>query len=95
MATNLWQIENTLSYRKVLNEKHSINAVVGQTALTNKYDEFSASKKGMPDGIWVMGAGSIDPAANGTAAENTLASYFGRLIYSFDNRYIFTGTFPS
>ncbi|WP_159523541.1 TonB-dependent receptor [Sunxiuqinia indica] len=92
-ATNLWQIENTLSYSKVLHEKHSINAVIGQTALQNKYDEFSASKKGMPDGVWVMGAGSIDPVANGTASENTLSSYFGRLIYSYDNRYIFTGTF--
>ena len=91
--TKYWQIENTLSYAKTFGGKHSVNAVVGYTAFKNKYDQFSGSKKGMADGIWVMDAGSDDPTSGGTASENTMTSYLGRLIYSFDNRYIFTGTF--
>lgn len=90
--TKYWQIENTLSYEKIFG-KHSINAVAGYTTLKNEYDQFSASKKGMADGIWVMDAGSDDPTAGGTAYENTMISLLGRAIYSFDNRYIFTGTF--
>jgi len=91
--TKYWQIENTLSYDKVFAGKHSVNAVVGYTTYKNKYDDFSASKKGMADGIWVLNAGSDEPTAGGTSHENTMISYLGRVIYSYDNRYIFTGTF--
>jgi len=91
--TKYWQIENTLSYNKTIADKHSINAVVGYTTLKNKYDKFTASKQGMADGIWVLDAGSEDPTAGGTESENTMISYLGRVIYSYDNRYIITGTF--
>ncbi len=90
--TKYWQIENTLSYQKIFG-KHSVNAVAGYTTYKNKYDDFNASKKGMADGIWVLNAGSDDPTAGGTAHENTMISYLGRVIYSYANRYIFTGTF--
>ena len=91
--TKYWQIENTLSYNKTFGGKHSINAVVGYTTYKNKYDSFNASKKGMADGIWVLNGGSDEPTAGGTAYENTMISYLGRVIYSYANRYIFTGTF--
>ena len=91
--TKYWQVDNTLSYNKTFGGKHSVNAVIGYTTFKNKYDNFNASKKGMADGIWVMDAGSDDPTAGGTAYENTMISYLGRVIYSYDNRYIFTGTF--
>ena len=90
--TKYWQVENTLSYAKEFG-KHSVNAVVGYTTYKNQYDSFSASKKGMADGIWTMDAGSDSPTAGGTASTNTMLSYLGRVIYSYDNRYIFTGTF--
>ncbi len=91
--TKYWQIENTLSYQKTLGEKHSINAVIGYTTQENKYDDFDASKQGMADGIWVLDAGSDDPTAGGTSYESSMISYLGRVIYSYDNRYILTGTF--
>lgn len=91
--TKYWQIENTLSYVKTINEKHSINAVIGQTSYNENYSWFSASKEGMPDGIWSMSAGTTNPASSSSSSENTMTSYLGRVIYSFDNRYIFTGTF--
>ncbi len=90
--TKYWQIENTLSYANEFG-KHSVNAVVGYTTYKNKYDSFSASKKGMADGIWALNAGSDSPTSGGTASTNTMLSYLGRVIYSYDNRYIFTGTF--
>ncbi|WP_291857282.1 TonB-dependent receptor [Marinilabilia sp.] len=87
-----WQIENTLSFNRDFGA-HSFNAVIGQTSYDYHYHQFSASKKGMPDGKWVMDSGTDEPSANGYENENTMISYLGRLIYSFDNRYIFTGTF--
>ena len=91
--TKYWQIENTLSYDKTFGGKHAVNAVIGYTTFKNKIDEFDASKQGMADGIWVLDAGSDDPTAGGKASENTMISYLGRIIYSYDNRYIITGTF--
>ena len=90
--TKYWQIENTLSYDKIFG-KHSVNAVAGYTTYKNKYDDFNASKKGMADGIWVLNGGSDEPTSGGTSHVNTMISYLGRVIYSYDNRYIFTGTF--
>jgi len=95
MFTNkFWQVENTLSYEKIIAQKHSINAFIGQSASDSKYAYFSASRRGMPDGLWAMDAGSAANQSNGgNYKENTLTSYFGRVIYSFDNRYSFTGVF--
>jgi len=91
--TKYWQLENTLSYVKTFGEKHSINAVIGQTSYDENYSWFSAAKEGMPNGIWSMSAGTTNPASSSSSSENTMTSYLGRVIYSFDNRYIFTGTF--
>ena len=90
--TKYWQLENTLSYVKTIAQKHSINAVIGQTSYKNSYSWFSAGKRGMPDDIWSMSAGTKDASASSTSTESTMISYLGRLIYSYDNRYIFTGT---
>ncbi|MBN2897995.1 MAG: SusC/RagA family TonB-linked outer membrane protein, partial [Clostridia bacterium] len=87
-----WQIENTLSYNKEFG-KHSINAVVGQTSYRELYRQISGSKKAMPDGIYVLDAGTDDANSAGYENENTLESYLGRVIYSYDNRYILTATY--
>jgi len=87
----LWQIENTLSYVKAIG-KHSINAVIGQSALRNQTKNFTAYKEGLPDGIWEIDAATGTSRVTGNLHANTLDSYLGRLIYSYDNRYIFTGT---
>jgi TonB-dependent starch-binding outer membrane protein SusC len=87
-----WQVENTLSYNKRFG-KHSINAVIGQTSYKYLYREISGSKKAMPDGIYVLEAGTDEANSAGYEKENTLLSYLGRAIYSYDNRYIVTATY--
>lgn len=86
------QIENTLSFNKEFG-KHSINAVVGQTSYKDLYRQISGSKKAMPDGIYVLDAGTDEANSGGYEVENTLLSYLGRAIYSYDNRYIVTATY--
>ena len=87
-----WQIENTLSYEKTFAGKHYINAILGQSAQKSQASSFSAAEQGLIDGIWSLSAGSGSGTVGGGSSASTLGSYFGRLIYSFDNRYIFTGT---
>ena len=87
-----WQIENTLSYEKTFGKKHSINAVIGQTASKSNGFSMSASGEGMPDGIWSLNTATTNKNVGESSSESTLASYLGRVIYSYDNRYIIDGT---
>jgi TonB-dependent starch-binding outer membrane protein SusC len=83
--------EHTLSYDKTFG-KHSVNAVAGFTFEDKKYRSLSGSKNGMPSVTQVLDAGSSSTASGSYAYENALVSYFGRLVYSFDNRYVLTAT---
>lgn len=82
--------ENTLTYDKTFG-KHSINALAGYTFQNTKYRELTGSKSGMPPGVRVLDAGTVNTAAGSNAWENSLVSYLGRITYSFDDRYILTG----
>jgi TonB-linked SusC/RagA family outer membrane protein len=84
-------IENTLNYQKAFG-KHSINVLLGQSAERSKWRSAGGAIYGLPDGVQVLSAGSRNASVSGSESENTIASLFGRAIYSFDSRYIFTGT---
>ena len=89
-----WQIENTLSYEKMIG-KHSINAFIGQSASKFNTKSFNAYRRNLPDGIWSLNAGTTgtnDQSSGGSSGESTLDSYFGRAIYSYDNRYSITAS---
>jgi len=88
---HFWEVQNTLNYQKMFG-KHSVNVLLGQSAELNKWRNAGGVVYGLPDGVQVMGAGSRNAAVRGEEQQNTLASLFGRLIYSFDSRYIFTAT---
>lgn len=89
---------NTLSYAKMLEEKHSINAVVGTEFITNYESAIGASRQrfdyssetfryldfgGTESGIWNSGSGS----------EWALMSFYASTTYVFNNRYMLTGNF--
>ncbi|MCX2679485.1 TonB-dependent receptor [Galbibacter sp. EGI 63066] len=82
--------ENTLNYEKTFG-KHSVNALVGYTFQNTEFRELTGSKSGMPPGVFVLDAGTVNAAAGSNAWENSLVSYLGRLTYSFDDRYVVTG----
>ncbi len=83
--------EHTLNYEKAFG-KSRIQALGGFTYQNSKYRVLSGSKSGMPEDIKVIDAGILNTAAGSNATENALISYLGRLVYSFDDRYVLTGT---
>lgn len=87
-----WQVENTLSYNKTIS-KHSVNAVIGQSALQGEWKGTWSYAEGMPDGIWSLDAAILNRNLGGSSSRNTLASYFGRFNYAYNDRYILTGVF--
>ena len=67
--------------------------MVGTSAEKERYEEIAASKQGMANNDpsqQIINAGTINPSAGGWYSVNTLSSYFGRVFYSFDNRYMIT-----
>ncbi|HEX8348833.1 MAG TPA: SusC/RagA family TonB-linked outer membrane protein, partial [Hymenobacter sp.] len=90
--SNTWLHENTLTYAKTFG-KHSLNVLGGYTFQNFRNRYLAASKSNIPLGLEVIDVGNTNPVANGNARENTTLSYLGRLVYSFNDRYVFTGTF--
>ncbi|RKD89832.1 TonB-dependent receptor [Mangrovibacterium diazotrophicum] len=89
-------IENTLTYKKQFG-KHDINAVVGNSYQSTYYEMIAAQKKNLVQvGDYyfdVIDAGTTDPNAWGNIGESSLISYFGRLNYTFAEKYLLSATF--
>ena len=103
---NQWQVENTLTYDKTFG-KHSIAVVLGQSALKEKGDDLSAWRWNIvnidkpyfnyttPVMEWNDDHTDVQVpygVGGGVWTEHHLASYFGRLSYNYDERYMFQGT---
>ncbi|GAA4353268.1 TonB-dependent receptor [Hymenobacter saemangeumensis] len=95
---------NVLSY-SLKRSKHAIDAVLGQETYQRKATFLNTTSLYLPKGVTfeqaVDNIGQRDPGAPGTPqpapqtgiSENArLLSGFGRLNYSFDNKYLFTAT---
>ena len=96
-----WQLENTLTYNFSLAEKHNFTMLLGQSAIEYKYrnlygDDYDLlendPRKANID--YAIADRSLERTAGGTGgfSSSTLASYFGRLDYNFDEKYIFQAT---
>lgn len=71
------------TYAKTINENHNINAVVGHSYQSFEYDNFSYNSENEEDGVQYE---FIDKS------KNVLLSYFGRVNYDFNKRYLVTAT---
>lgn len=84
-------LENTLNYTKDFG-KHNIQALAGYTYQKYNYKFTTASKTDLPDGIEVIDAGAGTANVGGNATESSLVSLLGRVIYSYDSRYLLTAS---
>ncbi|MBU2922008.1 TonB-dependent receptor [Winogradskyella psychrotolerans] len=79
-----------LTYNKSLNDKHNITAVAGYSYQSFEYDNFSYDSEAEERAIADPSAGIdfefIDKS------KNVLLSYFGRLNYDYDGKYLVTAT---
>ncbi|MFD2555725.1 SusC/RagA family TonB-linked outer membrane protein [Sphingobacterium tabacisoli] len=88
-----WLIENTLNYSKQF-DKHNVSAVVGQTAQRNANDWISITARDFQnETIRVVNTSSdANRRGTGTGSVYTLASYLGRINYSYANKYLFSAS---
>lgn len=96
-----WQIENTLTYTKTFAEKHNITVLLGQSAKEYKLrelwgDDFNLleTDPNKANIDYAIADREEERTAGGTGGFSslTLASYFGRVDYNFDERYMFQAT---
>ena len=88
-----WLLENTLNYTKQF-EKHSLSAIVGQTAQRNASDWISiTAREFQNETIRVVNTSSdANRRGSGTGSVYTLASYLGRVNYAYDNKYMLSAS---
>lgn len=89
---NQWLAENTLHYDNEIGN-HNISAVVGYAAQKNSNRGFGASRLDVPFGTDAINAGpTTQQSTNGSLQENALVSMFGRVMYSYDSKYLFSAS---
>ena len=82
--------ENILRYNKSINEVHNFGALLGHSVQYQRSDGFSGILRGFPtDNLEEFNAGGLlDPGVGGGAFEQTYQSFFGRVNYNYDERYL-------
>jgi TonB-linked SusC/RagA family outer membrane protein len=88
-----WLIENTLSYNKTFN-KHSISGVVGQTAQKNLNNSIAVNARDLQNEQLriINGSNESERRGFGSGGIYTLASYLGRVNYSYNEKYLFSAS---
>lgn len=88
-----WINENTLTYMNSFN-KHNVTAMVGQSWESSVSDGFNGQARGLEDDFeWNnLGGAKIYDSMSSSYSKYNLLSYFGRLIYNYDGRYLTTLT---
>ena len=90
---NYWSFNNYVTYTLQLG-KHGINAMVGQECWESKYDYASVFNTNLPsDAVHNPALGSATPQIGAGWGDQTMASFFTRENYNYDDRYLATYTY--
>jgi len=96
-----WQVENTLTYTKTFAEKHNLTILIGQSAkeysvrdLAGDDYDLLETDPGKANIDYAIADREKERVTGGTGGYSslTLASYFGRLDYNYNEKYIFQAT---
>jgi len=92
-----WKWTNQVTYKKVFAGVHALNVIAGYEAVENNYAGFEASRQG-----YALTSPSYLTLNGGTQNKNNstygnyvyrLASFFSRIDYAYNDRYLFSATF--
>lgn len=89
-----WIWKNYLTYDVTLGEAHGLTAMIGAEAQKSNWEGSQVTKKNFSSNdIQVLSEGDdLTSRTSGWKDAASIASYFGRFNYNFDNRYLFTLT---
>ncbi|MFY0672045.1 MAG: TonB-dependent receptor [Bacteroidia bacterium] len=92
--TSIFNSENTITYTKSVGN-HNFNALVGGTIRETTYEWMNGSKTGLitddPDKVnLALATDNLSAQLFGGIVQNALVSNFGRIIYDYNDKYIFS-----
>lgn len=88
-----WQSEILLDYKTTFNEIHSLNLTAGMSAQKERYQSIYVNGTDFPDDdIQTLNAAERINGYGENIQEWALASYFARVNYDYDGRYLLTAT---
>lgn len=89
---NEWLVENTINYDNTFGD-HTVSGLVGYSAQRNNQRGFGAGRRDLPEGLTTIGAGSVtSQTTSGSAWANSMMSMFGRVMYSYADRYMLSAS---
>ncbi|EON77816.1 TonB-dependent receptor [Lunatimonas lonarensis] len=90
----LWLNENYFQFQKELNENNRIDAILGMSVQESQFSFTDARRSNFPfNEIPIISAGGIITGANATVQEWSILSYFSRVNYSIQDKYLFTANY--
>lgn len=89
---NFWQLKNYLTYTG-RNDKHDYSLMLGQELWESQYEFQSISTTDLPSNDIHNPSLGKDPQINSGFGSSSMASFFGRATYNYDNRYMGTYTY--
>lgn len=90
-----WQTENYLTWNKKINDRQKLTALVGVSLQQTGYERVRAETQNFVDDLFqfhYLQAGSVKSASESYDTKSALSSFYGRLNYSLDDKYLFTAT---
>ena len=95
-----WAVENLLTYDRTFAGKHQVNAVAMYSAEENLYNRSRMTAKGVASNFQWYNLGMTDGERSILPGDQQyeksgLISYMGRVMYSYDSRYMISATLRS
>lgn len=88
-----WMQKDYVTYHQLIGEKHDVTAMVGFEVSKGSWNGTYIIKNNFSsDNIHIMGEDGDFVKNSGWADANSSASYFARVNYGYDNRYLLTAT---
>lgn len=89
-----WSWRNILTYNKTFAKVHNVNVMLGQEMQKSDWEYLYGYRSGyLTNGATDLNAGDASTASNqGNSGASSILSYFGRMFYSYDDKYLATFT---
>ena len=92
-----WIFENTLQYKITIANAHNFDVLIGTSAKKNTSDYMEGQGRNLifDDFAHAYLDNAKDPTSNvvkGNRKDYAIQSYFGRLLYDYNNKYLFSAT---
>jgi len=88
-----YSTNNTLTYTKTLDEKHNFQALLGQSFQYSESENSFMQAQGIPlDDFKYLANASQNTSFNSDWSGFAFTSYFGRLNYNYDGKYLFSAS---